>query len=136
LGHNNPTSLLIEEARKRYGEGVWFRLLLSIGTGVKGKVTLKKCSSGFSTMSLPNTLAHQVTDSSTVDKSVQALFEETDMGNYLRIDIPGIAHFALDDYKAIPEIICTTKEHMNSPEGLMKRRTAVEFILPHLLSVF
>ncbi len=129
LGHNNPTILLIEEARKKYGEGAWFNLLLSIGTGLKGKVTLKKCSSIFSHLSLPDTLAGHITDSKSVDESVKALFEETDMGNYLRINIPGIGHFALDDYKSIPEIIRITEEHMKSPEGLEARRIVVECLL-------
>lgn len=129
FGHNNPTKVVIEEARRIYGDGVRFPLLLSIGTGLKQKVTLKNFRGISSVWSLIRTLADRTTATNPIHEEVTAMFKKTDLGTYLRIDIPGIGHFALDDFEAIPEFISITKDYLNSPEGLEVREAVVKTLL-------
>ena len=108
VGNNNPTERVLTEARKRYGSNVKFDLFLSIGTGSAKKVTMKKCTGFISLLSLSHTLASIVTDSEAVHERVTTRFTDSDMGTYLRINVPGIGDVRLDDYKSIPALIRTT----------------------------
>ncbi|TDL25976.1 FabD/lysophospholipase-like protein [Rickenella mellea] len=125
---NNPTELLIREAHMRFGKNVKFNLLLSIGTGEKSPIIMRRCSSGLSLMSLPKMMGKLMTDSEAVHERVHAKFEDTDMGTYLRINVPAIGDVNLDDFKSIPEMILATERFMNTPEMLEVRRRTVEIL--------
>ncbi|KAL5523962.1 hypothetical protein ACEPAG_8135 [Sanghuangporus baumii] len=129
LSVNNPTDILISEARRKYGRGVRFGLLLSIGTGEKSPTALPACSSAASLLSFTKALGHIVTDSERTHLRVEERFRESDLGTYLRINVPAIGDVRLDDYKAIPDIVDAAENFMGTPEMIEIRRQIVEVLL-------
>ncbi|OCB86799.1 phospholipase [Sanghuangporus baumii] len=129
LSVNNPTDVLISEARRKYGRGVRFGLLLSIGTGEKSPTALPACSSAASLLSFTKALGHIVTDSERTHLRVEERFKENDLGTYLRINVPVIGDVHLDDYKTIPEIVDAAEHFMGTPEMIEIRRQIVELLL-------
>lgn len=129
LTANNPTDLLISEARSKHGRGVRFGLLLSIGTGEKAPMALPACSSAASLLSFTKAIGHILTDSERTHQRVEQRFKESNLGTYLRINIPSIGDVHLDDYKSIPAIVEQTEIYMNSEEMLQVRKEIVEVLI-------
>ena len=129
LSVNNPTDVLISEARRRHGRGVRFGLLLSIGTGEKSPTSLPACSSAASLLSFTKALGQIVTDSERTNLRVEERFRDSDLGTYLRINVPGIGDVHLDDYKSIPAIVDATERFMNTAEMVEIRRQIVDVLM-------
>lgn len=127
---NNPSEVVISEARTQYGPNVRFGLLLSIGTGEK-RPTQLRVTSAASIISFTKALGHIVTDSEKVHQRVYDRFEESGLGTYIRINIPGIGDIGLDDCKAIPKIIEITKEYMETEEMKKQRSEILSILMGH-----
>lgn len=125
---NNPSELVIKEARSQYGAGVRFGLFLSIGTGTKGPSPLV-LTSALSIFSTTKSLANIVTDSERMHERVYERFNECMMGNYVRINVPEIGDIALDNYKAIPKIIEMTREYMETEEMKERRKEITDYLI-------
>ncbi|KLO04234.1 hypothetical protein SCHPADRAFT_947863 [Schizopora paradoxa] len=93
IGRNNPTKLLIKEVRrKHHDKSVRFRLLLSIGSGLDA-------------------------NSAAIHEDVSNDFKAFDLGRYVRVDVPGISGFDVDNRKAIPKIKEATRIFLSSEQG-------------------
>ncbi|KLO06420.1 FabD/lysophospholipase-like protein [Schizopora paradoxa] len=93
IGRNNPTKLLIKEVRrKHHDKSVRFRLLLSIGSGLDA-------------------------NSAAIHEDVSNDFKAFDLGCYVRVDVPGIVGFGVNDRKAIPKIKEATSSFLSSEPG-------------------
>lgn len=129
---NNPTELVIKEAKRMYGKKVHFGLLLSVGTGESGPLKMKACKGVVSALSMVKTMGKIMTDTEGVHARVQSYFRETDSGVYIRINVPGIGKYRLDDYRAIPDIVRATKEYMKTPEMVEIQAQIVKIVVRRL----
>ncbi|KLO03755.1 hypothetical protein SCHPADRAFT_1003485, partial [Schizopora paradoxa] len=93
IGCINLTKLLIKEVRRKYRDkSVRFRLLLSIGSGLDA-------------------------NSAAIHEDISNDFKAFDLGRYVRVDVPGIAGFDVDNRKAIPKIKEATRIFLSSEQG-------------------
>ncbi len=111
-GYNNPAMLVIDEAQRKYGYGVRFFPLLSVGTGIPGR--------------RGKFMNKSYWDSNRTHRKLWGMFSRGDMGVYVRIDIPGIGDVNPSDHKAIGKIIRKTNRFLNSNEGEACIRDVVE----------
>lgn len=104
IGRNNPTKWMIKESRRKYGP-VRFRLLLSIGSGLDA-------------------------NSAAIHEDVSNDFKAFDLGCYVRVEIPGLAEFRVDDRNAIPKIKKATSTFLRSVEGERFLASVVDVLEP------
>jgi len=107
-GYNNTAMLVIDEAQRKYGYGVRFFPLLSVGTGIPGR--------------RGKFMNKSYWDSNRTHRKLWGMFSRGDMG----MDIPGIGDVNPSDHKAIGKIIRKTNRFLNSNEGKACIRDVVE----------
>lgn len=121
MGHSNPTLLLIREARKVYGPGVRFTLLLSVESGAEKKT---KTSS-----------QERATYSNDIHELVLDMFTSTDLGVYVRLAVPGLDDFAQDDCSAIQAIKEETEKYLKTDEAGKAIDRVVDALRPHARAI-
>ncbi len=87
---------MISEALKKFGYGVRYSLLLSVGARAEVKVNSLSSLIRVCAMIIRGVGINAVHD------HVYHMFKDMGMGPYVRIGIPSIGHFAPDDYEAWP----------------------------------
>ena len=125
--YNNPSEILLEEARKKFGRYVRFKLFLSIGTGEKSPLVMRCYRDARAFTSLPRFMSKIMTDSEPAHQRMYTRFEESDLGTYFRINAPAIGDVSLDDYRSIPAMLRATESFMSTPHmlGVRKEITAL-----------
>ena len=61
---------------------------------------------------------------------VAKMFKEEGRGTYVRMYIPGLCHFARDDFSDAPKVIAKTNEFLDSEVG----KRAMDVVVKQLLS--
>lgn len=115
FGYNNPCEVLIKEAKKQFPDHEQMRIL-SIGTGLKGVVTVGK-----TIISVLKALKDMATTSKDVASRLDGMFG--DDREYCRLDVDqGLEHVALHDWEASSRISSHTLNYLskNSSQRAIK----------------
>lgn len=130
MGHNNPTPLVIEEA-KRVFPNQPISFVLSIGTGKGDIISLQK-PSFFQRNIIPTDVIDAIkqiaTDCEKTHQEVSRRFEN-EPGVYVRLNVEqGLQRVSLSDWEKLPEVQAHTESFLGHEEVKKELNRAVEVL--------